>query len=174
VSEVRCIDYDGRQIGVIPTREALTLANQRGMDLIEVSAQAQPPVCRIAEYGKYKYEMEKKEKESRKHQSHTRVKEIKFHANTDDHDFATKVGHIRGFIEEGHRVKVSLMFRGREQAHQELGFDMMRRVLKDVSDIATSENPPQQMGRNIYMMVYPRPALKQGQGVPGKGAAAAS
>jgi translation initiation factor IF-3 len=163
---VRCIDFDGRQIGVISTREALTLAHQRGMDLIEVSAQANPPVCRIAEYGKYKYEVEKKEKEARKHQSHSRVKEIKFHSNTDDHDFATKVQHIRGFIEEGHRVKVSLMFRGREQAHVELGFQMMQRVLKDVTDIATNENPPQQMGRNIYMMVFPRPALKDGKPKP--------
>lgn len=151
---------------MIPTREALNLAHQRGMDLIEVSAQAQPPVCRIAEYGKYKYEVEKKEKEARKHQSHTKVKEIKFHSNTDDHDFATKVQHIRDFIAEGHRVKVSLMFRGREQAHQELGFEMMRRVLTEVSDIASNENPPQMMGRSIYMMVYPRPALKQGQAAP--------
>jgi translation initiation factor IF-3 len=139
------------------------------MDLIEVSAQAQPPVCRIAEYGKYKYELEKKEKEARKHQSHTRIKEIKFHSNTDDGDFATKCQHIRDFIAEGHRVKVSLMFRGREQAHQELGHAMMHRVILAVSEVATNERAPEQMGRNIYMMLNPRPATKdkpKGQAAP--------
>jgi translation initiation factor IF-3 len=130
------------------------------MDLIEISPNAEPPVCRITNYGKYKYELEKKEKQSRKHHSVTKVKEVKFHANVDDHDFQTKIRHIRDFVAEGHRVKVSLMFRGREQAHQEIGYQVMRRVIKDVQDVASNERSPEQVGRSIYMMITPRPATK--------------
>ena len=160
MSEVRCIDADGSQIGVIPTREALMRAHEQGMDLIEVAPNAQPPVCRITDFGKYKYEEEKKEKASRKHQNVSKVKEVKYHSNVDEHDYQTKLRHIKEFIAEGHRVKVSLTFRGRESAHQDLGYQVMRRVLKDLEAVGTSENPPQQMGRSIIMLVSPRPAVK--------------
>ncbi len=133
------------------------MANAAGLDLVEISPNAQPPVCRIMDVGKYKYELEKKEREARKHQTHTKVKEVKFHANTDTHDFELKVRQIRGFIEDGHRVKVSLMFRGREQAHQELGYELMRRVGTSVEDIATGDKNPQKMGRILNMMFAPRP-----------------
>lgn len=133
------------------------MANAAGLDLVEISPNAQPPVCRIMDVGKYKYELEKKEREARKHQTHTKVKEIKFHANTDTHDFELKVRQIRGFLEEGHRVKVSLMFRGREQAHQELGYELMKRVGTSIEDIATGDKTPQKMGRILNMMFAPRP-----------------
>lgn len=133
------------------------MANAVGLDLVEISPNAQPPVCRIMDVGKYKYELEKKEREARKHQTHTKVKEIKFHANTDTHDFDLKVRQIRGFLEEGHRVKVSLMFRGREQAHQELGYELMKRVGTSIEDIATGDKTPQKMGRILNMMFAPRP-----------------
>jgi translation initiation factor IF-3 len=157
VSEVRVIDYDGSQAGVMSTSAALQLAHQRNLDLIEVAPNAVPPVCRVTDFGKYKYEMEKKEKQSRQHTSHTKVKEIKFHSNVDDHDYATKLRHIKDFLGDGHRVKVSLMFRGREAAHQELGYQVMHRVIKDIQEIGTAERNPEQMGRILYMMLTPRP-----------------
>jgi translation initiation factor IF-3 len=151
------VDNDGSQLGVIATSEALVLARRRGLDLVEVAATAQPPVCRIMDFGKYKYELSKKERESRRSQSTTKVKEIKFHANVDDNDYSTKLRHIRDFLGEGHRVKVSLMFRGRENAHQEIGFQLMRRVQKDCQDLSGSDRPPEQMGRFLFLMLMPRP-----------------
>jgi translation initiation factor IF-3 len=146
------------------TGDALELAHRRGLDLIEVAPTAQPPVCRITDYGRYKYELEKKDKQSRQHQSATRVKEIKFHPSCDDHDFAFKVRHIRDFLSEGHRVKVTLTFRGREMAHEDLGYQMIQRVLKDVQDIGNGENSPVRMGRNLIVMVIPRPSLRKAGG----------
>jgi translation initiation factor IF-3 len=148
---------DGSQVGVVPTREALELANKRGMDLVEVSPQAQPPVCRIMDYGKFKFDQSKKDKQARKNQSNTKVKEVKFHANVEEHDYQTKLRHMRDFLEEGHRVKVSLMLRGRENAHQEIGFEVVKRVVVDCQDIATSDREPQKVGRFISVLVTPRP-----------------
>lgn len=158
---VRLIDAAGNQAGVVSTYEALTMSRQAGLDLVEVAPTAQPPVCRIMDFGKYKFELAKKEKEARKSQSNQRIKEVKFHSNVDDHDYAFKVRHIREFLAEGHRVKCSLMFRGREQAHQELGHQLMRRVLKDCEDAARAERPPEQMGRFIFMLLTPTPAAKK-------------
>jgi translation initiation factor IF-3 len=158
---VRVVDYDGSQAGVMPTSAALNLAQQRGMDLIEVAPQAVPPVCRICDYGKYKYELEKKEKQAKRHQSQTKVKEVKFHSNVEDHDFITKCRHIREFLAENFRVKVSLMFRGREQAHTELGYQVMSRVSKELQDVGITERSPEQMGRFLFMMISPRPAVRQ-------------
>lgn len=152
------MNEDGSLVGVISTREALTLANQRGLDLVEISPQAQPPVCRIMDFGKYKFELAKKEKQARKNQSNTKVKEVKFHTNVEPHDYQTKLRHIREFLDEGHRVKVSLMFRGRENAHQELGYEVIRRVIIDVQDVATADKEPQKMGRFLSVLVVPRPA----------------
>jgi translation initiation factor IF-3 len=155
------VDVDGSQVGVVSTREALTLAHQRGLDLVEISPHAQPPVCRIMDYGKFKFEQAKKDKQSRKNQSNTKVKEVKYHTNVEEHDYQTKLRHIRDFLEEGHRVKISLMFRGRENAHQELGYEVVRRVVVDVQDIAIAEKEPQKMGRFLNVMVVPRPSTKK-------------
>ena len=152
------MDVDGTQVGVVPTREALLLAQKRGVDLVEISPQAQPPVCRVMDYGKYKFELAKKEKQSKQHQSNTKVKEIKFHTNVEEHDYQTKIRHIRDFLEEGHRVKVSLMFRGRENAHQELGYEVVKRVVVDCSDIGGSDREPQKMGRFLSVLIAPKPA----------------
>lgn len=155
---MRCIDADGSQVGIIATGQALNLARSRDLDLVEISPNAQPPVCRIMDVGKYKFELAKKEKQAKQNQAHTRVKEVKFHANTDTHDYEMKVRHIRDFIEEGHRVKISLMFRGREQAHQEIGYDLMRRVARECDDIAIGDKAPQHMGRTLLMLLSPRPS----------------
>jgi translation initiation factor IF-3 len=152
------VDVDGSQVGVVPTREALNLAQQRGLDLVEISPQAQPPVCRVMDYGKFKFEQAKKEKQSKKNQSNTKVKEVKYHTNVEEHDYQTKLRHIRDFLGEGHRVKVSLMFRGRENAHQELGYEVVRRVVADVADIAVADREPQKLGRFLSVLINPRPA----------------
>lgn len=161
---------DGAQIGVISVSQALNLAHAAGLDLVEISPNAQPPVCRIMDVGRYKYELEKKERAAKKHQTQTKVKEVKFHTNTDTHDFEMKIQHIRDFLGEGHRVKVSLMFRGREQAHKELGFELMHRVAKAIEDIATGDKAPQHMGRILNMMFAPRAGMvkpKQPGAAPG-------
>jgi translation initiation factor IF-3 len=157
VPEVRCIDADGEQIGILPTRDALARAERQGLDLVEVSPTAKPPVCRIMDYGKYKYDQEKKQKAQKKNASATKVKELKFHANVDVHDFETKLRHARDFLGAGNRVKCSLFFRGREGAHQELGFDVMNRVLDELKDIANAEQEPRLMGRSIIMLLTPKP-----------------
>ncbi|TAN35649.1 MAG: translation initiation factor IF-3 [Verrucomicrobia bacterium] len=163
VPEVRLIGEDGQQIGVVPTREALSRAQQAGLDLVEISPNAQPPVCRITDYGKFRYEQEKRDKQARQHSSATKIKEIQFHPNVGDHDYQTKVRHLRDFIGEGHRVKVILFFRGRESAHQEIGFEVMNRVIRDVQDVAQAEQLPRLMGRNILMMLIPRTKSKGSQ-----------
>ncbi|HMP90549.1 MAG TPA: translation initiation factor IF-3 [Kiritimatiellia bacterium] len=163
VPEVRCVDIDGSQVGVVPTREALLLAQKRGVDLVEVSPQAQPPVCRVMDYGKFKFEQAKKEKQARQNQTNTKVKEVKFHTNVEEHDYQTKLRHIREFLDEGHRVKISLMFRGRENAHQELGYEVVKRVVADCADIATSDREPQKMGRFLSILISPKPASARGK-----------
>ncbi|MCX6998193.1 MAG: translation initiation factor IF-3 [Kiritimatiellaeota bacterium] len=167
VPEVRCIGPNGEQIGVISTREALQRAQQAGLDLIEIASTAQPPVCRITDYGKFKYDQEKKDKQARKHQAATRVKEIQFHPNVGDHDYQTKLRHLREFLEQGFRIKVSLYFRGREGAHQDIGYAVMQRVIHDVTDLGHAEQPPRLFGRNILMLLCPRPRIK----TPAAGAA---
>jgi translation initiation factor IF-3 len=163
VPEVRVVDADGNQLGIMPTSRARMLADQKGLDLVEVAPTAQPPVCRIMDYGKFKYDQEKKERDAKKHQVQTRVKEVKFHANVEDHDYMTKLRHTRDFIMEGHRVKVSLYFRGRENAHHELGYEVLKRVLKDCEDIATPEQMPNLLGKLLIMMIGPRRGLRQQQ-----------
>lgn len=166
VPSIRLIDADGNQAGIVQTYEALTRARQANLDLVEIAPTAQPPVCRIMDFGKYKFELAKKEKEARKNQSNQRIKEVKFHSNVDDHDYQTKVRHIREFIAEGHRVKASLMFRGREQAHKELGHQLMHRVMKDIEDIARAERTPEEMGRFIFMMITPGAARSKSGSAP--------
>jgi len=156
---VRCIDAQGNQIGIVATRDALMRAEKEGLDLVEVSPTAKPPVCRIMDYGKYKYDQEKKLKAQKKHAAATKVKELKFHANVEPHDYETKVRHAREFLEHGNRVKCSLYFRGREGAHQELGFNVMNRVLEDLQDLSVAEQPPL-MGRSIIMLLTPKTPAK--------------
>ena len=155
--QVRVIDANGDMIGVITVGEAMQIAVRNNLDLVELSPNAEPPVCRIMDYGKFKYEQNRKEREARKHQHAAEMKEIKFHANVGDHDFETKVGHIRGFLEDGIKVKSSLYFRGRENAHREIGFDVMTRVVKACEDVCVMDMVPKLIGNSIVMVMSPRP-----------------
>jgi translation initiation factor IF-3 len=140
-------------IGVMTTGEALKLAQTNGLDLVEVSPNAEPPVCRVMDFGKFMYEENRKQKLARKNQHNLVVKEMKFHANVGDHDYQTKVGHIKEFLANGHKVKISLTFRGRENIHRELGFEVMNHVTKDCADFSTLEQAPKLMGRGIIAML---------------------
>ena len=156
VPEVRVIGADGAQIGVIPTHEALKLAEEAGFELVEVNPRAAPPVCKIMDFGKFKYETSKKEKASRKHQTTVVLKEIKLRPKTDEHDFDFKVKHIRRFLGEGNKCKLVIVFRGREIVHPETGQAMLDSVVKAVSDIAMVEQRPMMEGRRMVMIIGPR------------------
>ncbi len=138
------------------TGDALNRAKQYGIDLVEVSPTAKPPLCKIMDYGKFKYDQEKKKKEQKKHQVQTKLKEVKFRVNVGDHDYDTKMRNLRKFIEHGDRVKVSLMFRGRENAHRELGFEVVQRVIKETEDIATVDQVPRLQGRFVTAILVPK------------------
>ncbi len=146
-------DSDGTQLGVMDTRDAMRLAQSKELDLVEISPTAKPPVCRIMDYGKWQYEQGKKQRAQRRSQASQTVKEVKFRPNVGDHDYQTKLNHLREFLGKGHKVKVSLMFRGRENAHRELGFAVVERVIKDCEDIAVVDSPPKRMGRQIIAML---------------------
>jgi translation initiation factor IF-3 len=156
VPEVRVIGADGAQIGVIPTHEALKLAEEAGFELVEVNPRAAPPVCKIMDFGKFKYETSKKEKASRKHQTTVVLKEIKLRPKTDEHDFDFKVKHIRRFLSEGNKCKLVIVFRGREIVHPETGQAMLDSVVKAVTDIAMVEQRPMMEGRRMVMIIGPR------------------
>jgi translation initiation factor IF-3 len=153
---VRVIGADGAQLGVLETSDALRRAEEAGLDLVEVSPKAMPPVCKIMDYGKFKYENAKKNKDARKHQSTTTTKEIKFRPKTDDHDFDFKVKHIRRFLGEGNKAKLAVIFRGREIVHPETGQAVLRRVVEATSDIAQVEQAPMMEGRRMLMIIAPR------------------
>ena len=154
--EVRVIGPEGEQLGVLKTSEAIRQAQEMGYDVVEVAPTAEPPVCRIMDYGKFKYEQSKKEHRSRQHQKSTQVKEIKLRPRTDKHDLATKVRQIKGFLEDGNKTKVTVMFRGREMANQELGFAAIEKVIEELKGVATVESSPRMEGRNLYMVVTPK------------------
>lgn len=154
--QVRLIGADGSQLGVKPLPEALQTAREQGLDLVEVAANADPPVCRIMDHGRYKYEQEQKRKESRKRQSNVVVKEMKFRPKIDEHDYTTKVKHVQRFLGQGAKVKLTIMFRGREMAHPELGREILERVADEVADIAIVESAPRQDGRNMTMVLNPQ------------------
>ena len=154
--EVRVIGADGAQVGVIPTQEALKLAEDAGLELVEVNPRAVPPVCKIMDFGKFKYETSKKEKASRKHQSTIVLKEIKLRPKTDEHDFDFKVKHIRRFLAEGNKCKLVIVFRGREIVHPETGQAMLDQVVKSVGDVAMIEQRPMMEGRRMVMVIGPR------------------
>ncbi len=153
VKEVRVIAADGEQLGVLQLRDALKKADEAGLDLVEVAPTANPPVCRIMDFGKYKYELNKKANESRKHQTVIVVKEIKLRPRTDEHDIQFKTNNIKRFLEEGDKVKVTIMFRGREMAHPEQGRALLERIVKDLETVAVVEQMPRMEGRNMFMML---------------------
>jgi len=156
VPTIRCIMADGSMGGVMPTRDALRKAIELGLDLVEISPNAEPPVCRIMDYGKFRYEEEQKRKEARKKQVRVEIKEIKFHVNTEENDYLVKLRNIRKFIEGGDKVKITLQFRGRENAHKDLGVDVLNRVAQDLADVATVEQNVRQMGRNAFALLGPK------------------
>jgi translation initiation factor IF-3 len=153
--QVRLVGPDGEQVGVVPTQEALQRARELDLDLVEVAPQAQPPVCRIMDYGKFKYERDIRQKEARKKQARTGLKEIKFRPKIDAHDYSTKKGHVDRFLRGGHKVKVTIMFRGREMTHTELGRKILDRLVGDLGDMVTVESMPKQEGRNMIMVIAP-------------------
>ena len=154
--EVMLIDQDGQNRGVTDTRAAIAMAFETGLDLVEVAANAEPRVCKILDFGKYKYEIQKKKNEARKKQKVIEIKEIKMRPTIDDHDYDTKMKAVRRFFEEGDKVKVTLRFRGREMAHQNLGMDLLNRVHKEVEPIAKMEQWPKMEGRQMMMVLAPR------------------
>src|SRR6478736_6170716 len=153
--KVRLVDDDGSQIGIKPTAEALEYAYGKGLDLVEIAAQSDPPVAKVMDYGKYRYEQEQKAKQARKHQSQIHVKEIKLRPKIQVHDYNTKKGHVERFLNQRAKVKVTIMFRGRETTHPERGRDLLMRLAEDVSEIGQIESQPLLDGRNMVMVLAP-------------------
>jgi translation initiation factor IF-3 len=154
-SQVRLIDDDGSQLGIKPTKEAMQYAFDKGLDLVEVASQADPPVARVMDYGKYRYEQEQKAKLARKHQTQINVKEIKLRPKIGIHDYNTKKGHVQRFLNQRAKVKVTIMFRGRETTHPERGRDLLLRLAEDVKEIGQIESQPLLDGRNMVMVLGP-------------------
>jgi len=154
------VDADGKQLGILPTKEALRLAEERQQDLVEVAPQAKPPVCRIMDYGKYKYEQSKREKEARKKQRVITVKEVKLRPNIEEHDFRVKTRNAIRFLKSGDKVKVTIMFRGREIVHPKNGQALLDKVAAEIGDLATVEKQPKLEGKNMYMILAPNLANK--------------
>lgn len=156
IREVQLIDHEGNNRGVVPTHEALALARGVGLDLVEIAPNSSPPVAKILDYGKFKYQAQKKAAEARKKQKTVEVKEIKLRPGIDTHDYEVKMRSMKRFFEEGDKVKVTLRFRGREMAHQDLGYKLLQRVREDVADLAKVEAEPTSEGRQIVMILAPR------------------
>ena len=154
--EVRCIAPDGEQLGVMKTEDAIAEADSHGLDLVEVSPNADPPVCKILDYGKFKFEAQKKRNEAKKKQKIIEVKEIKLRPNIDEHDYQVKMRSVQKFLDEGDKVKVTLRFRGREMAHQELGVNVLNRVREDTDEVAKIEAFPKLEGRQMIMVIAPK------------------
>ncbi len=156
VKEIRVIGPEGEQLGVLPTPDAFKKAQELGYDLVEVAPTAQPPVCRIMDYGKYKYELSKKDHQSRRHQKSTQLKEIKLRPRTDKHDLEIKIRQIKGFLADGNKTKVTVTYRGREMANPELGRNMMTSVIEQLADCGNIEYAPRMEGRSLIMIVSPK------------------
>ncbi len=152
---MRVIDVEGGQLGILDIDQALVFAGERGLDLVEFSPQADPPVCRVMDYGKYKYQQAKRASEARKKQVKVEIKEVKMRPKTDTHDFQFKIKHARRFLEEGNKVKLTIMFRGRENAHPEQGRMQLEKAVEALKDIGQVESQPSKMGRFMTMMVGP-------------------
>ena len=154
---VRLIGADGTQLGIFAIADAQRVANEQGLDLVEIAPNAEPPVCRIMDYGKYKYEQEVKAKQARKKQSKIEVKEMKFRPKIDTGDYETKKGHVLRFLGKGNKVKITIMFRGREMAHPEQGLTILEKLADDLKDLAVIEQQPKMEGRNMHMLIAPLP-----------------
>ena len=154
--EVRVIGAEGEQLGILQRSEAIAMAQEVGCDLVEVSSNSEPPVCRIMDYGKFKYEQQKKKQDAKKRQAVVQVKEIKVRPKTDEHDYETKVKHIRRFLEEGDRCKVTVFFRGREIVHKDRGLDILERIVKDLEEVAKVDQEPRAEGRTLQMLLVPK------------------
>ncbi|HJD23227.1 MAG TPA: translation initiation factor IF-3 [Firmicutes bacterium] len=157
-SEVRVIGSDGEQMGIMPTREAQKIADDKNLDLVKIAPAAQPPVCRIMDYGKYRFEQSKREKEARKNQRVVEIKEVRLGLNTDVGDFNTKVKHAARFLGDGNKVKVSIRFRGRELGHPEIGQEAMKRFAEACAEFGVVERPAKMEGRHMLMFLAPKPA----------------
>ncbi|WP_425597035.1 translation initiation factor IF-3 [Shimia thalassica] len=155
--EIRLIGAEGENVGVVQPGEALRMAQDAGLDLVEISPNATPPVCKIMDHGKFKYEQQKRESEARKKQTTIQVKEVKFRPNTDTHDYDVKMRNVVKFLEKGDKVKVTLRFRGREMAHQNLGRQLLERVAEDTKELGKVESMPKMEGRQMIMMIGPLP-----------------
>src|ERR687890_1437385 len=155
VPEVRLVGPNGEQVGIVRIEDALRLAQEAELDLVEVAAAARPPVCKLMDYGKFKYETAQKARESRRNQQMTVIKEQKLRPKIDAHDYETKKRHVVRFLDAGHKVKVTIMFRGREQSRPELGFRLLQRLAEDIADLGYVESQPRQDGRNMIMVVTP-------------------
>ncbi len=153
--QVRLIDEEGTQVGVVDTREALRMAKEREFDLVLVSPNAVPPVARLLDYGKWRYEQQQADKEARKKAKRTELKSIKLRPKIETHDYQVKMGHVKRFLEEGHKVKVTIMFRGREMAHPELGTRLLEKMVKDLDGVGFMEMRPEMLGRDMNMVMSP-------------------
>jgi translation initiation factor IF-3 len=154
--EVRVIGSDGTQVGVVPLKEAMRIAEEQGLDLVEVAPNATPPVCRIMNYGKYKYQQSKRTHDARKHQTVIHVKEVKLRPRTEEHDFEFKLRHAKRFLTEGNKVKVSVLFRGREMAYPEHGRELINRFIDGIKELVVVEQPPRLEGRNMVTILAPK------------------
>lgn len=163
VPEVRLVGPGGEQVGIVSIGDALRLAQEADLDLVEVAPNGRPPVCRLMDYGKFKYESALKARESRRNQAQTVIKEIKLRPKIDPHDYGTKKGHVERFLRQGDKVKVTIMFRGREQSRPELGFRLLQRLAEDIQELGYIESAPRQDGRNMIMVVAPHKKKAEGR-----------
>jgi len=153
---VRLISPEGEQLGIFPRQLALKKAEEYGLDLVEVAPQANPPVCRIMDFAKYKYEQEKREREAKKHQKHSQLKEVRLSCRIEEHDYQIRLKHIQEFLEKGHKVRIRLLFKGREIIHQDLGKKLIDKLIKDTEKIARVEKPPQMIGKSLVLILGPK------------------
>lgn len=161
VREVRVIDDTGEQLGIMAPQEGLRLAREKGLDLVEISATAQPPVCRIMDFGKYSYEQQKRTRSARKHQKTIVLKEIKFRPKVDEHDYQFKKKHIERFLADGDKVKATIFFRGRENAHPDIGRRVLERLVDELRDVAVAETEPNKEGNQMHTILAPRPGVRK-------------
>jgi translation initiation factor IF-3 len=161
VREIRVIDDTGDQLGIMPPPQALALARSKGLDLVEISPTAVPPVCRIMDFGKFQYEQQKRARSAKKHQKVILVKEIKFRPKVDEHDYQFKKKHIERFLAEGDKVKATIFFRGRENAHPEIGRRILERLVGELIEVAVTESEPQKEGNQLHTILAPKPGMKR-------------
>jgi translation initiation factor IF-3 len=165
VREIRVIDDNGEQLGIMPPPQAIAIARTKGLDLVEISPTAVPPVCRIMDFGKYQYEQQKRTRAAKKHQKVIEVKEIKFRPKVDEHDYQFKKKHIERFIEDGDKVKATVFFRGREMAHPEIGRRILERLTGELGDLVVIESMPLKEGNQMHTILAPRPGVKKAKPV---------